>query len=60
MREIFDVVDVKSECVKPDVELNVAKFERCNFLLIEFESDFDLVIKLEINFHLRTCENVML
>ena len=30
------------------------------FILIEFKNDFDLIMKFEINFHLRTCENVML
>ena len=53
--------DAKSRFVKNSCEkFDVAKFERFNFSLIDFENDFDLIMKLEVNFHLRVCEGVML
>ena len=53
-------VDVKNEYVKNSSEkFDVAKFERFVFSLIENKNDFD-VIKREINFHFRICENVKL
>ena len=58
MWKIFDVVDVRSECVKSDVATFVMK-KRSDFLLIEFEDDMSLSIKREVNFHLRKYEDVM-
>ena len=51
---------VKNSCKKLDKKLDVAKFERFIFSLIENENNFDSIIKREINFHLRIYESVML
>ena len=59
MCKAFDVVDVKNECVKLDVEFDVAKFERFDFLLIENENDFDSIIKREVDFHFRIMKKMI-
>ena len=46
MREIFNVVDVKNECIKLDVAKFVMK-RRLECLLIEYKNDFNLIIKDE-------------
>ena len=51
--------DVKDEYVKNSCEkFDVAEFERFAFSLIENENDFD-VMRREISFHFRICENAM-
>ena len=53
-------IDVKDEYMKNSCEkFDVAKFKRSVFSLIENENDFD-VMKREIDFYFRICENVML
>ena len=62
INKTFDVVNVKNECIKLDIKLDVAKFvmkKRFDFLLIEYKNDFD-VMKREKDFHFRVNEKVML
>ena len=51
---------VKDSCEKFNEKFDVSKFERFVFSLIKNGNNFDLIIKREIDFHLRIYENVML
>ena len=47
-------IDVEDEYVKNSCEkFDVANFGRFDFLLIEYEGDFDSVMRLEVEFHFR-------
>ena len=63
MCEFFDIVDVKSERVKFNVEFDVAKFvmkKRFDFSLIELKNNRDFVMMFKINFYFRIFDEMML